>query len=165
MNTKVQQIKRMTGVIHTSFGDLYVKNYYANGHVVKFTLTTVEDEQIPFVGATIISYGKSYYHKNDSRYQGPNYGPLMNVRDVLSCAEMQYIGFKSIDVSILDFEDNILNSYPLPERKSKFNTIYGKKANVIDESTGAVTEFKVTKETDNQTVENEPCVLTDKLFD
>ena len=119
----------MLGTIRTKMGNMFVKDYYANGSVVKVCLTSNPDEQKVFVGGTLL-IAESL--SETSREEGPNYGSLMFVRDILMNDNMSYLGFEGIDITITDFEDNELEFYELPEQDSRFNTIYGKRAEVMD---------------------------------
>ena len=119
----------MFGTIRTKYGILFVKDYYANGSVVKVCFTSNPEEQKVFVGGTLLL---AENFSETSREEGPNYGPLMFVRDILLNEKMSYLGFEGIDVAITDFEGNELEFYELPEQDDRFNTVYDKRAEVMD---------------------------------
>jgi hypothetical protein len=80
-------ISHIYGIINTKEGKLYIKNYYSNGKVIKFTLTNNENDNMSFSG------------KKESKMaiRQPNFIPLCNIRLLLkNSKELQYLRYKSI---------------------------------------------------------------------
>ena len=142
---EIKVLGKLFGEIKTENGLFYVKEYYSNGYVVRFSLTDNEEEQLCFSGEHISGPGVT--EKDGDVYRsGPNYGPFMSVRDVLRSKEMEYLGFKSITVMLEDFEGNVGGKYNLPPHYGKYRGITGKKAEVTDLVNGIKTEFLVTSD-------------------
>lgn len=65
----------------------YIKDYYSNGKIIKFTLTDNENYNMAFSG------------KKESKMaiKSPSFNPLCNIRDILKiCEETKYLKYKSI---------------------------------------------------------------------
>ena len=97
--------------------NVYIKNYYSNGKVIKFTITKHQDENMSFSG-TVIGNDKSIG-------QSPNYNPLMRIRQILkNIKELKYLKYKNILIEeIFDNNVTIVNTYPLPTTSYRFTKI------------------------------------------
>lgn len=118
------------GIVKTKDNNsLYIKNYYSNGRVIKFTITTHQDENMSFSGTVI-------ENNDNSIGQSPNYNPLMRIRQILkNIKELKYLKYKNILIEEI-FDDNvtITNTYPLPTTSYRFTKIKtGTRIMVTDE--------------------------------
>ena len=89
-------ISHIYGIINTIEGKLYIKNYYSNGKVIKFTLTDNENDNMSFSG------------KKESKMaiRRPNFIPLCNIRELLkNSKELQYLKYKSIIYNLFIFKE------------------------------------------------------------
>lgn len=127
-------INQLYGTIATKNGPLYIKEYYANKYVVRFTLTNNPDEQISFSGEKL----------SGDCYGGPaNYKPLLSVRDALRSEEMKYLKYKSISVFIRDFNGDFIRLHRLgASHNAKYHGIAGKLIEVNDLVNNVKVSFK-----------------------
>lgn len=108
------------GIVKTkdNNNNLYIKNYYSNGKVIKFTITTHQDENMSFSGTVV----------NDTENaigQSPNFNPLMRIRQILkNIKELKYLKYKNILIEEI-FYNNVttVNTYQLPTTSYRFTKI------------------------------------------
>ena len=134
-------VNRIIGVVNTKNGPLYVEEYYANGYTVKFTLTDNPEDAMTFGGASISGPGVDR-PDGDCYGSGPNYKPLMSIRDALRSETMSYIGYKSVTVQVVDFNGNVLRTQKLPPRLEKYRGIVGKMISVVNLRDHTSSHFK-----------------------
>lgn len=109
------------GIVKTKDNNnLYIKNYYSNGKVIKFTITTHQDENMSFSG-TVIGDDRD----GNSIGQSPNFNPLMRIRQILkNIKELKYLKYKNILVEeIFDNNVAVVNTYQLPTTSYRFTKI------------------------------------------
>lgn len=128
----------MFATINTKNGPIYVQKYYSNAHVVRVTLTADKNKQNRFSGERYSGHEYEYGH-------GPNYKPLMAVRDILRSKEMSYIGYKSINLELINPLTNEHRGGKLPSHTEKYKGIGGKKVTVVDDANNVVTTFVAEK--------------------
>jgi hypothetical protein len=118
-------ISHIYGIINTKEGKLYIKNYYSNGKVIKFTLTDNENDNMSFSG------------KKESKMaiRRPNFIPLCNIRELLkNSKELQYLKYKSIIYNEVYYKTNKNEIKRLPTSNCGFKKINKNiKVKVIDE--------------------------------
>lgn len=121
----------MFATINTKTRPIYVQDYYANGRMVKVTLTPDKEKQNKFSGEKISGPGVEHDY-GECYSRGPNYKPLMAVRDILKSKDMSYLGYKSIDIELVHPITNERRSGHLPSYLEKYKGIKGKNVTVID---------------------------------
>lgn len=118
-------ISHIYGIINTKEGNLYIKNYYSNGKVIKFTLTNNENDNMSFSG------------KKESKMaiRQPNFIPLCNIRLLLKKSkELQYLKYKSIIYNEVYYENNKNEIKRLPTSNCGFKKINkNTKIKIVDE--------------------------------
>ena len=159
----------MTGTIYTENGNLYVKDYYSNKHIIKVTLTNNENEQMYFSSG---HSGGNPESDNDVYSTPPNFKPLMTVRDVLKQPDMEYIKYKRIEYTV-----NGSEAKRIPTYSDKYKGLNGKKVSVIDlannkeimfmvgQRTKEIRRKKMTKEERKAEKEREMIARLTKLFE
>lgn len=107
------------GIVKTKDNNnLYIKNYYSNGKVIKFTITTHQDENMSFSGTVV----------NDTENaigQSPNFNPLMRIRQILkNIKELKYLKYKNILIEEIFYNNvAVVNTYQLPTTSYRFTKI------------------------------------------
>jgi uncharacterized protein (DUF3820 family) len=106
--------------------EIYIKDYYSNGRVIKFTLSDNPEENMEFSGRKSSKMGG----------QGPNYTPLMNIRNILrSATQTKYLKYKSISLIEEFLEPYKLKPRNLPASYYKYKEIKaGTRISIIDEA-------------------------------
>ena len=112
----MSSISYIQGIINTKKNiPLYIKDYYANGHIIKFTLSNNENENMKFSGKKLSKMALT----------SPNFNPLFNIRDILkNCNETKYLNYKSITYTETKYSnitnsDNIIKRLPPSYYKHK----------------------------------------------
>jgi hypothetical protein len=118
-------ISYIYGIINTKEGKLYIKNYYSNGKVIKFTLTNNENDNMQFSG------------KKESKMaiRRPNFIPLCNIRELLkNSKELQYLKYKSITYNEIYYKSDKRETKRLPTSYCGFKKINkNTKIKIVDE--------------------------------
>lgn len=118
-------ISYIYGIINTKEGKLYIKNYYSNGKVIKFTLTNNENDNMSFSG------------KKESKMaiRQPNFIPLCNIRELLkNSKELQYLKYKSITYNEIYYKSDKRETKRLPTSHCGFKKIdKNTKIKIVDE--------------------------------
>ena len=112
----MSSISYIQGIINTKKNiPLYIKDYYANGHIIKFTLSNNENENMKFSGKKLSKMALT----------SPNFNPLFNIRDILkNCNETKYLNYKSITYIETKYSntikpDNVIKRLPPSYYKHK----------------------------------------------
>lgn len=118
-------ISYIYGIINTKEGKLYIKNYYSNGKVIKFTLTNNENDNMQFSG------------KKESKMaiRRPNFIPLYNIRELLkNSKELQYLKYNSITYNEIYYKSDKRETKRLPTSNCGFKKINkNTKIKIVDE--------------------------------
>lgn len=109
---------------------MYIKEYFSNGKVIKFTLSSNPEDNMPFRGQK----------RSKMCIDSPNYAPLIRVRNVLkNNAQTQYLKYRKMTVT--DTADNIEKK--LTSSYSKMNPIVpGTRVIINDEVNNKIIDFR-----------------------